>query len=152
MLYRYCVYNVCNTTGRGTLTRDAAYSGADSLAFVSPAVAYSTIDSNNSSTDSSQQQQLAHSLWTVSSVSSSADSYATAADTPVYIRFTGIDSLSRELIAVVTQLPTSGRLAIAEYHDVWLEVNAVSLFYHMRVSPHVLTLACQPHRTFHTCT
>jgi hypothetical protein len=102
------------------VTRDAARSGADAVAVVSPAVAYSAADS---SSDSSQQQQLVHALWTVSGAGSSTDSYSTVSDTPGYIRVAGTDSAGRELVAVVTQLPATGVLTRAVYHDVWMEVS-----------------------------
>jgi hypothetical protein len=112
------------------VTRDAAHSGADALAVVSPAIAYSAVDSSSDS--SQQQQQQVHALWTVSGAAASTDSYSTVSDTPVYIRVVGTDSAGRELVAVVTQLPATGELTLAVYHDVWMEVSAcycVYMFY-----------------------
>jgi hypothetical protein len=122
------------STGTGTVTRDAAHSGADALAVVSPAVAYSAADSSSDSSQQQQQQQQVHVLWTVSGAAASSDSYSTVSDTPVYIRVAGTDSTGRELVAVVTQLPATGVLTRAVYHDVWMEVSAQSILNNHRLS------------------
>jgi hypothetical protein len=112
------------------VARDAAHSGADALAVVSPAVAYSAVDSSSgSSQQQQQQQQQVHALWTVSGAAASSDSYSTVSDTPVYIRVAGTDSAGRELVAVVTQLPATGVLTPAVCHDVWMEVSACYCLY-----------------------